>query len=459
MKNMTLDAIARATNGQLFYPDNYIIDNNKTIAGVVTDNRQIQQDYLFIPIIGAKVDGHSFIDKAFEMGAAATLSMRKLDNCSGPYILVDNTEQALKDIATYYRKQLTIPIIGVIGSVGKTSTKEMLYSVLSEKYNVLKTEGNFNNEIGLPLTICRITDEHTCAVVEMGISEFGEMDRLGAIACPDVVVMTNIGQAHLENLGTRSGILKAKSEVFAHMNKSNGFVVLNGDDDKLIEADTLGIEKAFYGCGDNNSYRASILSQTIDSVTASFTVLGDTFTVVIPLPGAHNVYNAAAACAVATHLKMDSQSIAAGISKASTISGRNNIIKSGNITIIDDCYNASPASMEASLKTLSYAKGRKIAVLGDMAELGTDEVRLHYDLGKAVADNNIDVLFTFGPLSAEIANCVNSLGYKCEIHSIIDKNNLDELISEIKTNIQSEDTILIKASHCMNFSKIVKDLI
>lgn len=216
MRNMTLEKIAQALGGRLYGAEGSDL-SDREVQGVVIDNRQVEKDYLFIPIRGARVDGHSFIGDAFAKGVLGVLSDHVLEDAAGPYIVVKDTEQALKDLAAYYREQIDAYVIGIIGSVGKTSTKEMVASVLGQHFSVLKTQGNFNNEIGLPLTLFCIRPSHQVAVVEMGISDFGEMDRLGAMARPDMVIMTNIGQCHLENLKTRDGILKAKTEVFAHM--------------------------------------------------------------------------------------------------------------------------------------------------------------------------------------------------------------------------------------------------
>lgn len=229
MPGMTIENIAAACEGT-FVGDRNLV--TKEIAGAVTDSRQIQKDYLFIPIKGARVDGHDFIPQVFEQGALVVLSDHALPEETGPYILVSSTTEAMKKIAAFYRTQLSCKVVGITGSVGKTSTKEMIASVLEQRYKVLKTEGNFNNEIGLPLTIFKIRAKHEVAVLEMGISDFGEMHRLAAMARPDIGVITNIGLCHLENLGTRDGILQAKTEMFDHL-QVDGTVILNGDDDKL----------------------------------------------------------------------------------------------------------------------------------------------------------------------------------------------------------------------------------
>ena len=454
MKNMTLEKIAQVTNGKLFLPEGFEGNGKKEIAGAVNDNRKIEKDFLFIPMVGARVDGHDFIPGAFADGALASLSERELDNPAGPYILVEDTKLALKQIAIAYRMQLNIPVIGVIGSVGKTSTKEMITSVLSTKFKVLKTEGNFNNEIGLPLTICRIKDEHEIAVVEMGISDFGEMHRLGDIAKPNIVVMTNIGQCHLEFLKNRDGILKAKTEVFEHM-PADGLVILNGDDDKLINADTLGLRKIFYGLNGQEVNATEVVPVGLEETSAVITAFGESFEATIPLPGKHNVMNALAATAVARQLGLTNEEIAAGLGRAETISGRNNLIKIRDITIIDDCYNANPVSMKASIEVLGKATGRSIAVLGDMGELGDDERALHYEIGDALEENHIGYVFTVGELSEEINKSLSNTNSSCMAHHY---STVDAMLEDLLPIVRGGDTILVKASHFMNFSQVVEAL-
>ncbi|QFJ54830.1 UDP-N-acetylmuramoyl-tripeptide--D-alanyl-D-alanine ligase [Pseudobutyrivibrio xylanivorans] len=454
MKNMTLAKVAQAVEGQLVLPEGCEALCDKEIAGAVNDNRKVEKDFLFIPMVGARVDGHDFIEDAFSKGALASLSERKLENPSGPYIIVSDTKLALKQIATVYRMQLNIPVVGVIGSVGKTSTKEMIASVLETKFSVLKTEGNFNNEIGLPLTICRIRDEHQVAVVEMGISDFGEMHRLGDIAKPNIVVMTNIGQCHLEFLKDRDGILKAKTEVFEHMPK-DGVVILNGDDDKLSGADTLGLEKIFYGLNGQEFSAKDVVAEGMSATRAAFKVKDDSFDVTIPLPGNHNVMNGLAATAVGYKLGLSADEIKRGLENAGTISGRNNIITIRDITIIDDCYNANPVSMKASIEVLGKAPGRTIAVLGDMGELGTDERQLHYGIGKALEDNNIGYVFTVGQLSEEINKSLSQTNSSCMAHHY---SSVETMLEDLLPIIRGGDTILVKASHFMNFETVVKTL-
>ena len=317
MKNMTLEHIA-AVCGGIYYGKEE--DRTKEIRGAVIDSRLVEPGFLFIPVKGEKVDGHSFIPDVFEKGALSVFSEHELEHPAGPYILVENSLTAMKRLAEDYRKSLDIKVVGITGSVGKTSTKEMIASVLAQKYKVLKTEGNFNNEIGLPLTIFKIRQEHEVAVLEMGISEFGEMHRLAQMANPDICVITNIGLCHLENLITRDGILKAKTESFEHLT-AEGIAVLNGDDDKLCEKKTVnGRPAVFYGLGEapkrveteegekilapKQIYATGVEALGLTGTRADIHIRNGNgpeirFSVEIPIAGEHNVYNALAATAVA----------------------------------------------------------------------------------------------------------------------------------------------------------------
>lgn len=455
MRNMTLEHIAHACQG-VYTGDP--TDMQTEIAGAVTDSREVGKGYLFIPIKGARADGHDFIPEVIEKGAAAVLSERELTDCTVPYIRVASSEQALKDIAEYYRSQLTIPVIGITGSVGKTSTKEMIASVLSEKYRVLKTEGNFNNEIGLPLTLLRIREEHEAAVVEMGISDFGEMHRLAKMAKPDVCVITNIGICHLENLKTRDGILQAKSEIFDYL-KPDGRIVLNGEDDKLSTlTEVSGIRPMFYGFvqdTDNDIhkeiYADGVQNCGLKGVKVQIHTPKGTIQVHIPIPGEHNVYNAMAAAAVGLCLNMELSEIKDGIAHAETIGGRSNLMEIGHMTVIDDCYNANPVSMRASLDVLSYGLGRTVAVLGDMGELGENEKHLHYGVGAYAAEKQIDAIFCAGTLSVEMARGAKEAGAR----QVFYYGTREEMTSQLLEYLKEGDTVLVKASHFMEYPKVV----
>lgn len=473
MKNMTLEHIAAVCGGSYYGNE---ADRTKEIKGAVIDSRLVERDYLFIPIKGEKVDGHKFIPDVFEKGALAVLSEHELEHPAGPYILVESSQEAMKKLAEDYRKSLNIKVVGITGSVGKTSTKEMIASVLAQKYNVLKTEGNFNNEIGLPLTIFKIRQEHEVAVLEMGISEFGEMHRLARMANPDICVITNIGLCHLENLITRDGILKAKTESFEHLTPE-GIAVLNGDDDKLCEKKMVnGKPAVFYGLEDapkqvkteegektlapKQIYATEVEALGLTGTKATLHIRNGNnpetqFTVEIPIAGEHNVYNALAAVAVARELGLTVEEMKRGIEAVQTIGGRSNLIHKGGMTIIDDCYNANPVSMKASIDVLSKAAGRKIAVLGDMGELGAEERQLHSSVGEHFKGKGIDTLFCAGELSKYLAEAVQKDSPETEVHYFDTREALEEALIPY---VSEGDSILVKASHFMGFPEVVKAL-
>ena len=401
MKHMTLRAICAACDGTYYGPTDNL---SKEAAGITIDSRKVENNWLFGATVGERVDGHSFIESCYEKGALCCLGEKPPVSESHSYIQVQSTFQALKDIAEYYRSTLEIPIVGITGSVGKTSTKEMIASVLSVKFNTLKTAGNFNNEVGLPLTVFNIRGEHEAAVLEMGISDFGEMHRLSKIARPNICVMTNIGQCHLENLGDRDGVLRAKSEIFDFA-AEGAKAIVNGDDDKLrtlksredLDCTTFGMEKT------NDVYARTVENLGLDGLKCNISTPAGDFSAHIHIPGMHMVYNALAGTCVGLACGLTLKEIKTGIEKAETISGRNHLIHTENYTIMDDCYNANPMSMKASLDVLATALGRKVAILGDMGELGANERALHYTVGEHAAKKNIDLLLCVGTLSEEIA--------------------------------------------------------
>lgn len=454
MKNMTLSNIAAVCGGKYY---GRAVDMNKIITGVEKDSRLIEPGFLYLPFVGNVVDGHDFIPQVFERGAICTLSEKELDNPPGPYILVDSVGNALKSIAEYYREQLDIPIIGITGSVGKTSTKEMIASVLQQKYNVLKTEGNYNNEIGMPLTILKIRDYHDVAVIEMGISDFNEMHRLSKVAKPDICVITNIGTCHLENLGNRDGVLKAKSEIFDYI-QDDGIIVLNGDDDKLATiSEVKGIRPIFFGIDTDRIVKAvKVESLGIEGTSITLSYKCEQFDSVIPVPGFHMVFNAMAATCVGKALGLELSEIDKGIRSLKSIGGRNNIIKNKGMIIIDDCYNANPMSMRASLNVLCEAIGRKVAILGDMFELGKNEIALHREVGEFAANANIDVIICVGELSKYMAEAAkNVANTKSKVMYFEVKENLE---IQLPSLLIKGDNILIKASNGMKFKTIVETL-
>lgn len=457
MRNMTIDNVVKACRGK-FCND----DGNKSEAScVVIDSRKMEAGGIFIATRGERVDGHSFISQVAEKGALAVVCEKAPENCDIPYILVKDSFQALKDIAEFYREQLTIPVVGITGSVGKTSTKEMIASVLSEGFRVLKTEGNFNNEVGLPLTVLEIRAEHEAAVLEMGISDFGEMHRLSKIAKPDICVMTNIGQCHLENLGSREGILRAKSEIFDFMNP-DGHIFVNGDDDMLVKVKGKGNREPIrFGLNPSNEVFASgVMNKGLLGSEAVIHMDLKVFPVEIPLPGSHMVYNALAAAAVGKCMGLSEQQIRDGISGVQAVGGRSHVVTLPSRTLIDDCYNANPVSMKAALDLLAMALGRKVAILGDMFELGEKEKELHAEVGAYALQKGINVLLCTGELSKYMYESalkqqkITALR-QTEIYYF---KTRDEMLAELKNILKSGDNILIKASHGMQFEQVVEHL-
>jgi len=518
MKGMTLSAIADSCNGIYFGPEDNKYD---TVKDVVIDSRKVNKGSLFIAIKGERSDGHDYIEAVYESGALCCITEKNLESENHSYIKVESSLQAIKDIAEYYRSVLDVKVIGITGSVGKTSTKETIAAVISRKFRVLKTLGNFNNEIGLPLTIFRLTSEDEVAVLEMGISDFGEMTRLSKIAKPDICVITNIGLCHLENLKSRDGILEAKTEIFKSM-ATDGSVILNGDDDKLVTIHNVnGKAPYFFGIDNKCEYFAdSIENLGLDGMKATIHCgEKESFDVVIPIPGHHMVYNALAATVVGKVFGLSKEEIRDGIESLESLSGRNHIIKKNGFIIIDDCYNANPVSMKASIDVINTAIGRKVCILGDMFELGVNERTLHYEIGEYLATKEIDVLITVGSLAKEISDAVkknNELNWnttnKSEANGTneLESNGMnesevngtnepeangmnepdwnlngsniskeskeskelgrsnrcqvrhfetrDDMLLELNNLVHTGDTILVKASHGMEFSKIVEYL-
>ena len=452
MKNLTLRNITKACHGEYRGPENLL---DKEVAGVTIDSRKVEKDYLFIAIDGERVNAHKFIPDTIEKGAMCVISHEDLGETDFPYILVESTGQALLDTAKLYRDSFDIKVVGITGSVGKTSTKEMIASVLSQKYCVHKTLGNFNNEWGLPITIFEMNEKHQVAVLEMGVIHFGEMRRLSSVASPDICVITNIGIAHLEFFKTREGILQEKSQMIQDM-KTGGSILLNGDDDLLRDMGPVkGVDPEFFGLGKNCQFYATAV-EPLGLRGSSCTIhlpSGESFDCIVPLPGAHMVQNALAGTAVGYQLGLTPAEIKAGIEGLPSIPGRNNIIQTDKIIILDDCYNANPVSMQASLDVLNMAIGRKVAVLGDMGELGETGKELHYETGAHAGDIGIDLVCGIGELSKELVAGASEHG--CEAKWFPAKA---DFLAEMKHLIQPGDNILVKASHGMQFPEIVDEL-
>ena len=454
MKCLTIKNIAYATGGIIC---NEQFDQGREIGSVVIDSRRVTDNCLFIAIKGERTDGHNFVNQAFEMGASVVLVERKPENINNhPYIIVKSTLEALRRLAEYYRSVLNVKVIGITGSVGKTSTKEFIASVLAQKYKILKTEGNFNNEIGLPLTVFNIREEHEAAVLEMGISNFGEMTRLSKIAKPDICVITNIGLCHLENLGTRDGILKAKTEIFKYASPDYN-TVLNGDDDKLSSIIPRNENDIyFYGLDKKNRiYADDIKLLGIEGSICRIVTPKGSIEVAISIPGKHMIYNAMAAAAVGQLMGLSLSEIKSGIEKLHTVGGRLNIINTGRITIIDDCYNANPVSAKSSVDVLENGAGRKVAILGDMFELGPKEAELHYEVGRYLAKKDVQAAVCVGTLSKNTYEGIKAGGFAGSAYYF---ENIEGFLSNKEYIIENGDTVLVKASHSMHFENIVNAL-
>lgn len=454
MKNLTLENITAACRGT-YRGDNRLL--SKEVAGVTIDSRKVKKDFLFVAINGERYNAHQFIPETIAKGALCVVSHEDLGETAYPYILVEATGQALLDIAKLYRDSFDLKVVGITGSVGKTSTKEMIASVLSQKYKVHKTQGNFNNECGLPLTIFEMDDSHEVSVLEMGINHFGEMRKLSMTASPDICVITNIGVAHLEFLKTQEGILQEKTKMFQDM-KSGGSIILNGDDPLLSKLGPVkGATPLFYGTDPRTCqvYVENIRPLGLRGTSCTIHLPDADFTLTVPTPGHHMVENALAGAAVGYSLGLTPDEIKTGIERLPFIPGRNNIIKTEEIIILDDCYNANPVSMKAALRVLSLADGRKVAILGDMGELGKKERELHHSIGEYAAELGIDVICAIGELAKEITVGADMSGFP--IKTIWFQTKAD-FLEQAKNIIIPGDNILVKASHGMEFPEIVEAL-
>lgn len=446
MKHFTLEEIAVACGGEFVGTDS---QKQLAITSVERDSRQIQNGSLFLAIKGERVDGHDYIGKCYDSGAICAICEKAPENSDKPYILVDSTLEAVKKIAKAYRKKFDIPVVGVSGSVGKTSTKEMLYAVLSQKYKTHKTQGNLNNELGVPLTLLAMPEDTQAAVIEMGISDFDEMTRLSEMVCPTICVLTIIGCCHLENLGDRDGVLKAKTEMFAFADKDAEYI-LNGDDDKLSTVKSAnGKAPIFFGLADNNAYFAeNIQNNGEGGVSCTLCFDNTKLDVTIPAIGSYMVSNALAAVATGKLLGLSDEQLINGVQAYKTVGSRANVINTNDIRIIDDCYNANPTSVKASIDTLANFEGRKVAILGDMKELGSSELELHYETGAYAKAKKIDLVIAVGPLAKELAKGADGEWFE----------SVEQTKSAIPALIHEGDTVLVKASHSMHFEEIVNFL-
>ena len=453
MDKMTVEQAVNACAGE-FKGDRGFFD--REITSLVTDSRKVIPGGVYGAIKGERVDGHGFIGSAFDAGAFLVVGEKDFDpKDNGIYVKVPSTVEAVGRIARDYMQMLDIPVVGITGSVGKTSTKEVIAAVLAQEYVTGKTLGNHNNEIGLPLTCCEMDSETEVAVLEMGISAPEEMDYLTGIVQPEVAVITNIGVTHMEILGSREGIFEEKSKIYKNIPKE-GLVILNGDNDILSQVkDTPAGKPLFVGLEDKNDiYAEDIREEGLSG--SSFIIKGlncGDLEVHIPIPGRHMVTNALAAAAVGEYFGLSAGSIQKGIASVETVSGRTNIRQVNGITVIDDSYNASPVSMMSAIDTLCLADGRKICVLGNMYELGDDSLKMHRQVGEYAASKNVDVLFTCGDMAKEIAE-----GAKGRVGDIRCFDDNEALVKELEAVLREGDAVMIKASNSMKFGDVAKAL-
>ncbi len=432
----------------------------ETFSGITTDSRSVKEGELFIALCGEKFDGHDYCLTAFAKGAAGILISKNVSDFPvGKTVLqVDDTLKAFQMIAKAHRKYFDrLKIFAVTGSNGKTSTKDLLAACLGAKYNVQKTEGNFNNEIGLPKTLLKIQEDTDIAVVEMGMRGLGQIAELCQIAEPDSGIITNVGEAHIEILGSIDNIAKAKSELTEALPK-NGFAVLNGDDARTRAAAAKTVaQRVFFGLGEDCDYRGSnIVSSGFDiSFVCTEKSSGKSVKVCLQLIGEHNVYNALAAIAGAACYGVTLEESAAALATARLTGSRQEIIYIGDLTFINDSYNASPASMEAALKTLAEAKkiskGRTIAVLSDMQELGEYSAAAHRRVGALAAEYGVDYVLTYGSEAALISETAAAKGV-----SVCHCSDRQEASDKLRALVSAGDVILLKGSHAMQVGKLLE---
>lgn len=444
MKKMKLSQIAVALNGTY--------NEDATFDAVCIDTRKITQGCLFICIKGERFDAHQFIDEAYEKGASAVMIHEDVTP-KGAYIKVDDTSKALLELGGFYRSQFDIPVVALTGSVGKTTTKEFTHLVVNSKYNAIKTLGNLNNEIGLPQMLFQIDETIEAAVIEMGMNHFGEISRLVNATKPTVALITNIGVSHIENLGSRDGILKAKLEICEGL-KEGAPLILNGDDDKLSTVNSDKHKIYFYGVN-NGDFLAKNIVENETSTTFEIHYFGNVQSITIPTIGIHNVYNALAAFAVGYMLDIDAQTSANALMNYVPAGMRQKVVKIGDITSIEDCYNASPDSMRASLRTLhDIAGNKKIAVLGDMLELGDYAKTAHTMVGEMVAENKIDYLLAYGKDAKYYVESAKNGGVENAL-LFDDKEKLAEKLMEIAS---SNDVVLFKGSRGMKLEDVINSV-
>ncbi len=423
------------TGGKLYGPKALFSDSFDSVS---IDTRTMLPGALYVPVRGEVFDGHRFIPQAFEKGAKLTLSEVETP-C--PHIRVENSVKAFQALAHAYRCLFDIPLVGITGSAGKTTTRGMVSAVLSTAYNTHSTTGNLNNQTGVPQVLFGLMPEHQCAVVEMGTNHFGEIDSLAAMSEPTICLITNIGEAHIEFFGSREGIFRGKTEMLPHM-RPGGRIIVNGDDEYLRR-----IPDAYtFGFGRDNDLRAEDARED-DLFGASFTACwdGGRLPIRLQVPGHHMILNALSAVAVGLALNVPPEKIQLGLAGFAPISGRMAVEKLPRFTLLNDVYNANPTSMEASLQVLAWAAGRKVCILGDMLELGEQAAALHKRVAQEAARLEIDVILGVGPLFRCAMEKTKGMGFETQA----------QLLQELPRLLQTGDTILVKGSRGMHLEKTV----
>ncbi|EGC03462.1 UDP-N-acetylmuramoyl-tripeptide--D-alanyl-D-alanine ligase [Ruminococcus albus] len=447
MEKLMLSEIIQAVRGSYGYPADV------EVKDISTDTRTITEGSLFIALKGANFDGHDFAAQAMEAGAVAVVTERPVDGAR--CLIVDSTSQALLDAASYYRSRFDIPLVGITGSVGKTTTKEMIWSVMSKGFKTLKTEANHNNEVGMPKTLLELDSTHQAAVIEMGMNHKGEISRMSTSCKPTVCVITNIGVSHIENLGSQEGILKAKMEILDGAS-ADAPLILSRDDRILSKVQVYGDRKIWYysvSKKDSDVYASDIAA---DSKGISFTIhyAREKLPARINCLGEHNVKNALAAFCVGAALGMDNADIIAGLADFRPEGMRQNIIEENGVTYILDCYNAAPDSMKASLSVLGQVsvRGRRIAVLGDMLELGKGSTRYHRTVGEYVKNSKTDILLCFGKNSNYYIEGACDKGFDRANTAHFDSR--EELAEHLKGILKEGDAVLFKGSRGMKLEEV-----
>ena len=443
----TVREICAAVGGTLLQGE-----GDALITGVTTDSRAVSAGQLFIPLTGERFDGHAYIDVALTAGAAGCLTARTPETLlpGKAYVQVADTRLALAALAAWYRSRFDLPVVQITGSAGKTTTKEMVAAVLSQRYDTLKTQANFNNDIGTPLTLLGLAPHHQAAVIETGMNHFGEIRYLGAMVRPDIAVITNVGDAHIENLGnTRQGILRAKCEIFENLTPE-GIAVLNGDDE-LLNTVTLPQTILRCGVGDGCGVRVTdIDDRGLEGVACTVTIEGEHYRLTTSAPGRYMIYPMAMAAAIGRRLGLTGEEIAAGVAAYTTVGSRMHLIRlPGERLVIDDCYNANPQSMAEGLRMLAASPARhRVAVLGDMGELGQLTAQAHRDMGA---------------LTRRLGLTAVAVGEK--MHALTETDpqaqwfaTVEEAMPAIRQLFTPGTAVLVKASHAMHFERIVKEL-